>query len=77
MQHIPQDSRSLAPRLLASSGAARSQMTPGHGTHFFFWLGGGWVQGHAPLVNFCILEVATQIVFETIFEEMPSVLNQE
>ena len=32
----------------------------------------GW--GHAPLVKFCILEVATQIVLETIFE-MPSVLN--
>ena len=32
--------------------------------------------GHAPLVNFCILEVATQIVLEIIFE-MPSVLNRE
>ena len=45
-------------------------------TFFFFLVGGraGW--GHAPLVNFCILEVATQIVLETIFE-MPSVLNRE
>ena len=44
-------------------------------------MGAGWGQagGHAcsaPLVNFCILEVATQIVLETIFE-MPSVLNRE
>ena len=35
---------------------------------------GGW--GHAPLVDFYTLEVATQIVLETIFE-MASVLNQE
>ena len=50
-------------------------MMPGHCTHFF-WLrvGGGW--GNALLVNFCILEVATQIVLETIFE-MPSALNRE
>ena len=43
---------------------------------FFFFFGwwGGW--GHAPLVIFCILEVATQIVLETVFE-MPSVLNRE
>ena len=34
----------------------------------------GW--GQASLVNFCILEVATQIILETVFE-MPSVLNQE
>ena len=33
-----------------------------------FWSGGCW--GHAPLVNFCISEVATQL-------RMPSVLNQE
>ena len=31
---------------------------------------------YSPIVNFCILEVATQIVLETIFE-MPSVLNWE
>ena len=37
--------------------------------------GGGRLGGLAPLVNFCILEVATQIVLETIFE-MPSVLNR-
>ena len=53
-------------------------MTPGHCTCFFFFLvggrGKGW--GHAPLVNFCILEVATQVVLETIFE-MLSVLNWE
>ena len=45
--------------------------------HVCFWPGrggGGW--GHAPLVNFDILEVATQIVLETIIE-MPSVLNRE
>ena len=43
----------------------RSQDTDN--THLFilFWLGVGW--GHAPLVNFVILEVATQIVRETIF----------
>ena len=34
----------------------------------------GW--GHASLVYFCILEEATQIVLETVFE-MPLVLNQE
>ena len=39
---------------------------------FFFFFFFGW--GHAPLVKFCILEVATQIVLETIFE-MLSVLN--
>ena len=45
---------------------------------FFFLFGreGGEGWGHASLVNFCILEVATQIVLETIFE-MLSVLNQE
>ena len=32
--------------------------------------------GDAPLVHFCILEVSTQIVLETIFE-MSSVLNWE
>ena len=37
-------------------------------------LGRGW--GHTPLVNFCILEVATQIVLEPIFK-MSSVLNRE
>ena len=49
------------------SGVARSQTTPGHCTRhklfFFFWLGGGWK--HAPLVNFCILEAANQIVLGT------------
>ena len=46
---------------------------------FFFVFGrggGGRGWGMAPLVNFCILEVATQIVLGTIFE-MPSVLNRE
>ena len=55
------------------SGVARSQTTLGHCTRsFLVW--GGW--GHAPLVNFCIFEVATQMVLETIFE-MPSVLSRE
>ena len=55
------------------SGAGRSQTTPGHCTCFFvlffFGRGGGEgaVWGHASLVNFCILEVATRIVLETIF----------
>ena len=46
------------------SGVARSQTTPRHWTRLW----------HAPLVKFCILEVATQIVLETIFE-MPLVLS--
>ena len=46
--------------------------------YFYFWLGkeGGAGWGHALLLTFCILEVASQIVLETIFE-MPSVLNWE
>ena len=52
-------------------------MMPGHCTCFFafFWLGG---LGACSLLNFCILdlEVATQIVLETIFEIL-LVLNQE
>ena len=55
---------------------------PAHICLIFCWLGGGGgggggggrLGGLAPLVNFCILEVATQIVLETIFE-MLSVLN--
>ena len=43
---------------------------------FFGREGGGVGWGHASLVKFCILEVATQIVHETI-SEMPPVLNQE
>ena len=60
------------------SGVARSQTTSGHCTRFFFFffLARGGAQGHAPLVNFCILEAATQIVLEPIFE-MLSVLNRE
>ena len=65
---------------------SRSQTTPGHCMHllvcfffFFFLVGGGGGGGGglgASLINFCILEVATQIFLETTFE-MPSVLNQE
>ena len=56
-------------------------MMPGYCTHLFLFFGrggggGGVGWGHAPLGKFCILEVATQIVLETIFE-MPSVLNRE
>ena len=60
---------------IPGSGIARSQTTPGHCTClflfcvFFFCFGLGGGGGGA-----CILGVATQIVFETIFE-MPSVLN--
>ena len=65
-----------------SSGVARSLTTPGHCMRFFSFFffislvegGGSW--GHAPLVIFCISQVATQTVLETIFE-MPSVLNRE
>ena len=46
---------------------------PGHCTRLLFFLvgggggGGGGERGHASLVNFSILDVATQIVLETIF----------
>ena len=62
--------------MILASGVARSQMTPGHCTRLFLVGVGGVGWGHAPLVNFCILEVATQIVVETIFE-MQLVLNRE
>ena len=55
------------------SGVGRSQTMPGHCTYLSVG-GAGW--GNTPLVNFCILEVSTQIVLETAFE-MSSVLNQE
>ena len=79
--HYSSNGNSAPSSLLSqsSSGVARSKMMPGHCTSarvgFFFFLfsffflvgeGGGW--GHAPLVNLWILEVATQIVLETIFE---------
>ena len=54
----------------AASGVARSQTTPGHCTRFFFFF---WLGGYFPSK---FLEVATQIVFETIFE-MPSVLKRQ
>ena len=64
----------------------RSQVTDDaralHALLFVFFLGRGEggeeerAGGMAPLVNFCILEVPTQIVLETIFE-IPSVLNRE
>ena len=48
---------------ITCSGVARSQTTPGHCTRFFVVVvggkGAGW--GHAPLVTYCILEVATQM----------------
>ena len=62
--------------MILASGVARSQMMAGHCTRLFLVGIGGAGWGHAPLVNFCILEVATQIVLETIFET-PSVLNCE
>ena len=60
-----------------SSGIARSQTTPGHCTCLFLFFFLVWEgRGQAPLVNFYILEVATWIVLETIFE-MPLVLNRD
>ena len=52
----------------------RSQVTDDSQALHMFVLFFGWVGGHAPLVNFLHLKLATQIVLETIFE-MPSVLN--
>ena len=56
----------------------RSQVTDdAWAVHALLLFAFGWGEGglgHTPLVNFCTLEVATQIVLETIFE-MLSVLN--
>ena len=51
-----------------------TDMTPGYCMRLFFVVKGGW--GHAFLVNFGILEAATQIVLETNFEMLP-VLNRK
>ena len=67
------------PPLGGAAGQWRSQVTDdARAPHAFFVFlpREGAAQGLAPLVNFSILEKATQIVLE-IFLEMPSVLNRE
>ena len=59
------------------SGVARSQTTPGHCTRLFsfFWFGGGGRLGACSPSKFCILEVATQIVLETMFVGLESAVD--
>ena len=66
------------------SGVARSQTTPGHSVcflGFFFWSGGGGGSGlgvcsPSTPSKFLHLEVATQIVLETIFEMGENLFTQ-